>query len=103
MGFGPWRRLGEAPVPDGGGLLQARLGDGSQGLQRYPRGQSAMVYYDGGPDLAAALARFVARIPEGERENVRVRFAASATPEADLSSLISNFVERFGAKPRWNS
>lgn len=103
MGFGPWRRLDEARAPEGGGLLQARLGDGSGGLRDYPRGKSAMVYYDGGPDLAAALTRLSAKTPDGEREHVRVRFAPSARPEEDLSSLLKNFAERFGAPPAWNS
>ena len=56
MTFGPWRALPATSPPRKPGLLQARVPE----LVVYPRGKSAMVYYDGDDDLALAFARLCA-------------------------------------------
>ena len=76
MTFGRWQKLAVATMPRRRGVLQARLADG---LNDYPSGKSAMVYYDGGDDLARALERLGAVVPPG----------------ADV-------LVRFGAPPAWN-
>src|SRR5262245_19597100 len=64
--FGRWQPLADAAAPAGPSVLEARLGDGADGLVAYPRGKSAMVYYDADAAPAAALARLRARAPAAE-------------------------------------
>jgi hypothetical protein len=94
--FGSWRALATVSPPRKPGLLQARTED----LIAYPRGKSAMVYYDGDEDLAQALARLCARVPPGT--DVRVRFGECRDPEVQLLRKLDEFRRRFGTLPSWN-
>jgi hypothetical protein len=96
MTFGSWRALTSVSPPRTPGLLQARTAD----LIEYPRGKSAMVYYDGDDDVAQAFARLCARVPPGA--DVRVRFADTRDPQAQLLRKLDEFRRRFGAAPAWN-
>ena len=96
MTFGPWRALPATSPPRKPGLLQARVPE----LVVYPRGKSAMVYYDGDDDLALAFARLCALVPPGA--DVRVRFAECRAPAAELARRLDDFAQRFGARPEWN-
>jgi hypothetical protein len=95
--FGSWRALAAASPPRRPGLLQARVAE----LVTYPRGKSAMVYYDGDDDLAHAFARLCARVPPGS--DVRVRFGECAQPALELARTLDQFRHRFGAAPEWNA
>ncbi len=97
MTFGPWRALPSASPPRKPGLLQARVPE----LVAYPRGKSAMVYYDGDADLSLAFARLGERVPPGAA--VRVRFGECADPARELGRKLDEFTRRFGAAPAWNS
>jgi hypothetical protein len=94
--FGTWRALPTATAPRKPGLLQARVAE----LLEYPRGKSAMVYYDGDEDVAQAFARLCARVPPGA--DVRVRFGECRDPEVQLLRKLDEFKRRFGALPAWN-
>jgi hypothetical protein len=95
--FGRWQKLAAATVPRRRGVLQARVADGPL---PYPRGKSAMVYYDADDDLSLALARLGAAIPPGA--DVLVRFAECAAPQEELARKLDEFTRRFGAPPSWN-
>jgi hypothetical protein len=95
--FGPWFALPATSPPRKSGLLQARVPE----LVVYPRGKSAMVYYDGDEDLALAFERLCARVPPGAE--VRVRFAECRAPAAELARRLEDFAQRFGARPEWNT
>ena len=97
MTFGRWQKLAAATLPRRRGVLQARLADG---LQAYPRGKSAMVYYDGDEDLARALGRLGAAVPPGA--DVLVRFGECSDPAAELARKLDEFTRRFGTAPAWN-
>ena len=97
MTFDRWRALPTVSPPRTAGLLQARVGE----LVDYPRGRSAMVYYDGDDDLSHAFARLCAVVPPGA--DVRVRFAACAAPAVELARKLDEFTRRFGAPPAWNA
>ncbi|MCU1283396.1 MAG: hypothetical protein JWM53_6942 [bacterium] len=97
MTFGRWQKLAAATVPRRRGVLQARIADG---LVDYPRGKSAMVYYDADEDLSLALARLGAAIPPGA--DVLVRFAECTDPAHELARTLSDFERRFGSRPRWS-
>ena len=97
MTFGRWQKLAAATLPRRRGVLQARVADE---LITYPRGKSAMVYYDADDDLSHALGRLGAVVPPGA--NVLVRFAECADPRAELGRLVYDFTRRFGALPEWN-
>jgi hypothetical protein len=75
--------------------LQARR---ISGLDVYPRGKSAMIYYDADENLELALARLRGRLVSDEV--VWVRFAAA--PPSELQKLLQQFIDRFGAAPRLN-
>jgi len=98
MRFSSWEPLATAVAPRGAGVLQVRAGLGSDGLRRYPRGTSAMVYYDGGTDLGAALDRARAHT-QHVTTPMSVRFASSLTAADDLAKLLGEFERRFGALP----
>jgi hypothetical protein len=97
MTFGRWQRLAAATLPRRRGVLQARI---ATELQLYPRGKSAMVYYDADEDLGRALERLGAVVPPGV--DVLVRFAECDAPAAELARKLDEFVRRFGAPPAWN-
>jgi hypothetical protein len=78
-------------------LLQARVRE----LLPYPRGKSAMVYYDGDADLSQAFARLGAVVPPGA--DVLVRFGECKDPAAELARKLDEFTRRFGAPPAWNA
>jgi hypothetical protein len=105
MRFGPWRPLDGAAPPAGAGVLQARLDQGPRGLLDYPRGRSAMVYYDADEELARAVGRLAARAPTAERARVWIRFATDGKqpPREALAALLADFEARFGAPPAWNA
>ena len=67
----------------------------------YPRGKSAMVYYDGDADLSLAFARLCAIVPPGA--DVRVRFGDCKEPATELGRKLDEFTRRFGAPPEWNA
>jgi hypothetical protein len=96
MTFGRWQPLAEAEA-HGAGVLQARL---AQGLHQYPRGKSAMVYYDADEDLGRALGRL--RAIGAGRDQVWTRTAACADPTGELLRLVDRFTRQFGAPPAWN-
>jgi len=96
MTFGAWRTLPSTSPPRKPGLLQARVRE----LVAYPRGQSAMVYYDGDEDLSRAFARLCTIVPPGSE--VLVRFAECRDPATQLRKKIDDFTRRFGAPPEWN-
>ena len=98
MAFGRWQKLAAATMPRRRGVLQARLADE---LLDYPRGKSAMVYYDADDDLSRALDRLGAVVPPGT--NVLVRFCEHADAASELARAIDQFARRFGAKPKWNA
>jgi hypothetical protein len=97
MTFGRWQKLAAATLPRRRGVLQARV---AVGLIDYPRGKSAMVYYDAGDDLTLALARLEAVLPPGAE--VLVRFAECANAAGELARLVDDFTRRFGAPPTWS-
>jgi hypothetical protein len=106
MIFGKWQKLGDAiEVPDGPGVLQARIGQGADGLIAYPSGKSAMIYYDADDEeVAHAVERLRARAG-AERGRVWVRFAAAEAGRAPSDSLrraLDDFRARFGQLPGWN-
>jgi hypothetical protein len=94
--FGTWRALATVSPPRKPGLLQARVTE----LIDYPRGKSAMVYYDGDDDVSLAFARLCARVPPGTE--VRVRFGECRDPHPQLLRKLDEFRRRFGAFPSWN-
>jgi hypothetical protein len=79
-------------------VLQARF---ATELHQYPKGKSAMVYYDGDDDLSLALARLVDVVPPGV--DLLVRFAETRDPAAELARLGDGFRRRFGAPPLFNA
>jgi hypothetical protein len=95
--YGRWEPLEGVEIPDGPGLLQARI----EGLVQYPTGKSAMIYYDGGEQLSDAVERLRARARAGN-ENVLVRFAPHDSPADELVDSLRQFAARFGSAPRWN-
>jgi hypothetical protein len=97
MTFGTWRALPTVSPPRKPGLVQARVAE----LVAYPKGKSAMVYYDGDEDLSQAFARLCAIVPPGA--SVLVRFGECAQPAAELSRKLDDFRRRFGAAPAWNA
>jgi hypothetical protein len=103
MGFGDWQPLASAHPPEEPGILQMRAGQGSAGLRPYPKGKSAMVYYDADDaTLVSALDR-ARLVGAAIGEPLYVRFAPSARPLDELARLLDTFVERFGAPPELNS
>ena|SRR6185436_8614654 len=97
MNFGRWQKLAAATVPRRRGVLQARV---AGELIAYPRGKSAMVYYDADEDLSAALARLGAAVPPGA--DVLVRYGECDDPAAELARKLDEFTRRFGAPPVWS-
>ncbi|HEU0034786.1 MAG TPA: hypothetical protein VFQ53_29380 [Kofleriaceae bacterium] len=101
MRFGPWYPLADAgaQAPAAEGVLQLRV---ATGLLDYPRGKSAMVWYEHTPDVrASALA--LARTHAGD--DLWCRHLIEIEPATDLAAfcakLREEFVRRFGAVPRY--
>ena len=99
MRFGPWYPLAEAAAhaPPEPGVLQLRLADG---LVEYPRGKSAMVWYEHAPnvrDAAAALAARFAGQPLLCRHLIEIDDAVDLA--AFHAKLREDFIRRFGEPP----
>jgi hypothetical protein len=97
MRFGPWYPLADAGdrTPTGENVLQLRI---ATGLLDYPRGKSAMVWYEHARDARAAALRLA------ERHNGLVcRHLIEIADATDLAGfcakLRAEFVRRFGAVP----
>jgi len=97
--FGPWYPLAEAGdrAPAAPGVYQVRL---AHGLHDYPRGKSAMVWYEHAPDVRAAALRFAAS-HGGELLLCRhlIEGDAGIDPLQLCAKLRAEFVRRFGARP----
>jgi hypothetical protein len=97
--FGPWYALAVAGdlAPEGEGVLQLRL---ARGLIDYPRGKSAMVWYEHASDLRGA-ARRLASAHVGQ--DLVCRHLIEIDPAIDLAGfcakLREEFARRFGAVP----
>jgi hypothetical protein len=101
--FGPWYPLAEAGehAPASEGILQLRV---VSGLVDYPRGKSAMVWYEHAPDVrAAALA--LASAHRGK--DLLCRHVIELDPATDFATLYakvtSEFVRRFGTLPLFHT
>ena len=107
MSFGRWIPLEEAVAPEGAGLVQARFGQGTDGLTSYPSGRSAMAWYDADDvELAFALERLRAKADVTLRARLWVRFAPPASgrkPSRSCAESLERFAARFGALPILNS
>ena len=99
MRFCPWYPLADARdlAPAAEGMLQLRLADG---LIDYPRGKSAMVYYEHAADVAAAAVAWAAAHGAA---GIVCRHLIETEPATDLAAfcakLAGEFVRRFGAAP----
>ncbi len=99
MRFGPWYPLADAGdlAPAEPGVLQLRR---AHGLVDYPRGKSAMVWYEHARDVRAAATAFATR---AGGQNLVCRHLIEIEPGTDLASfcnkLRSDFVQRFGSPP----
>jgi hypothetical protein len=97
--FGEWYPLSEAAdlAPAGEGVLQVRL---AAGLIEYPRGKSAMVWYEHAPDLKHAARAFADR---HAGKPLVCRHLIEIDEGVDLgafcASLRDQFERRFGALP----
>ncbi len=101
MSFGRWIALAHAAAPAGPGALEARLGEGAQGLIEYPSGKSAMVYYDADhAEVSSALNRL--KTVAKDSKDVFVRFSTESNATNGLARRLKAFEDRFGAKPLWN-
>ncbi len=98
MRFGPWYPLADAPshAPRRPGVFQVRR---ERGLVQYPRGRAAMVHYDAGPQLRAAVTAFATAHP-GAALLCRWSRDPAPDPAAALERLLRDFEARFGAPPR---
>ncbi|HEY4245001.1 MAG TPA: hypothetical protein VGM88_34535 [Kofleriaceae bacterium] len=99
MRFGPWYPLGSAPP--GPGLLQVRI---ASGLLDYPRGKSAMVWYEHSTDVATSAAQ-VASAHRGV--TLWGRHLIEVPPGTDLGAFCEKlrleFVRRFGSPPAYEN
>jgi hypothetical protein len=97
--FGEWYSLSSAGdlAPAGAGVFQVRL---AHGLIDYPRGKSAMVWYEHAEDVRAAVTAFAAR--QTGRDLV-CRHLIEVSEGVDLAEfcakLRGEFVRRFGRAP----
>ncbi len=103
MKFGPWYPLDTAQkhAPAAPGVLQVRL---ASGLVDYPRGKSAMLWYEHALDVrAAALALAAAH---GRTDLVcrhLIEFDAATDLGTFCAKLRTEFVRRFGLPPAFES
>ena len=98
MRFGPWYALAEAGdrAPAAPGVYQIRL---AHGLHDYPRGKSAMVWYEHAPDVRAAVLRFAAAHPGALLCRHLIEGDTGIDPLELCAKLRAEFVRRFGAPP----
>lgn len=103
MKFGPWYPLAAAGdhAPAEEGVLQLRL---AAGLLDYPRGKSAMVWYQHAPDVrAAALALASAHTGKDLVCRHLIEIDAATDLNAFCAKLRAEFVRRFGTPPAYES
>jgi hypothetical protein len=99
MRFGAWYPLSTAGdlAPATTGVFQVRL---ASGLLDYPRGKSAMVWYQHAPDVRLAAVALSSRHPGRE---LVCRHLIEVSEGVDLAEfcakLRSEFVRRFGRAP----
>jgi hypothetical protein len=97
--FGEWYPLSSAGdlAPVGAGMFQVRL---ARGLLDYPRGKSAMVWYEHASDVRAAAVALGARHPD---RDLVCRHLIEVSGGVDLgefcAKLRGEFVRRFGRAP----
>lgn len=99
MRFGDWYPLDRAGdlAPTGEGVLQLRL---ASGLVDYPRGKSAMVWYQHAADVRAAAGTLARRFAGRDlvcRHLIEVDAAVDLA--AFCAKLRADFERRFGAVP----
>jgi len=98
--FGHWYPLADAGdlAPASEGVLQLRL---ASGLLDYPRGKSAMVWYEHAPDVRAAAVALADRFAGND---LVCRHLIEIDPTVDLvafcAKLRAEFVRRFGIAPK---
>lgn len=99
MQFGRWYPLADAPglAPPGEGMLQLRV---ATGLVEYPRGKSAMVWYEHAADVRAAATALAGRYAG---QDLWCRHLIEIDGATDLAAfcakLVTEFERRFGAPP----
>lgn len=103
MKFGAWYPLPDAGdlAPAGEGVLQLRL---ATGLIDYPRGKSAMVWYECAPDLRSAAKALAERFAG---KDLVCRHLIEVDADVDLAAfcakLREDFERRFGTVPHFES
>lgn len=90
-----------AAMPPLPGVIQVRR---ARGLERHPRGKSAMVLYAPAGDVRAWLEAHREKVAEeaaaaGVPGALWIRSRTVAEPEAVCGELLDRFVARFGAPP----
>lgn len=101
MRFGDWYPLSNAGdlAPATAGVLQLRL---ASGLLDYPRGKSAMVWYQHSTDVRTAAVALAGRWPE---RDLVCRHLIEVSEPVDLAAfcakLREDFVRRFGRAPEF--
>lgn len=103
MRFGEWYPLQAAGdlSPEGEGVLQLRL---AHGLIDYPRGKSAMVWYQHAPDVRGAARALAVRFADRDlvcRHLIEVDDAVDL--RAFCAKLREDFQRRFGSVPTYES
>ncbi len=103
MRFGEWYPLSAAGdlAPAGEGVLQLRL---AAGLIDYPRGKSAMVWYQHVPDVRIAARALAVRLAD---QDLVCRHLIEVDDGVDLATfcakLRQDFERRFGSVPSFES
>jgi hypothetical protein len=105
VNFGAWHELTDASraAPDEPGVLQAR----AETVRAYPRGKSAMLFYDACDDAESlrgyVTGRGVPGLESAATAGARfVRFGVTRHPQLELARLLGQFLARFGAAPLAN-
>jgi len=101
MTFGRWQPLAQAAGHASArpGIFQVRQ---TKGLIEYPRGKSAMLYYECTDDLTVAIAAYAARHPDADwlcRHTVEMTEHEAANLSQTFDRLIGQFESRFGKRP----
>ena len=103
MKFGSWYPLSDAGdlAPAGEGVIQLRL---AEGVLDYPRGKSAMVWYQHARDVRAAALELATR-HSGKPLVCRhlIELEAGVDLAVFCAKLRGDFVRRFGAVPEYES
>lgn len=103
MRFGDWYPLQAAGdlTPEGEGVLQLRL---ANGLHDYPRGKSAMVWYQHAPALRTAARALAVRFAD---HDLVCRHLIEVDGPVDLAAfcakLREDFERRFGSVPMYET